>query len=428
MSRAIIFGFLAITGALGGACLPRQAGTTAATPAAGAAATASTAATPTGPIDPTPSPTCARPGCIRTATKIGDFPLLALRATVDPRVVIDNGYTVWAIEYLTGTQTSLATVTIPFPATPPSGGYAIVANNHGTVGLDDPCKLTGTVSGAGLSGLFGARGMIGVASDYPGLGTPGVLPYLVSDVEGKASLDGLRAARDLARWQNVAISERYAVAGLSEGGHATLAAAALHQAYAPELDIRGFAAAAPASMFEEDWRAGFVDGPLVTFQAMLVYAWADHYAYSGPEIWGAGMQPTIAGAMTHECVGGWGSSGLAAAIGSSKRAVVFSSGFLTAYETGNWGAYAVFGKAFTENRIGPYTQTAPLKIYQGDADTIVFPLTTGRLVGALRKGGVTLDYEIVPAATHLDLAFGFVASYERRTEGSIEWIRAQLAR
>lgn len=372
-----------------------------------------------------PDPSCTANGCLRSATKIGDYPAAQLRVVIDPRVTIENGYSVWAIEYMTAGRASLATVTIPYGIDPSPRGWAIVANNHGTVGLDDACKLTGTVLGAALAGLFGARAMIGVATDYPGLGTPGTLPYLVSEVEGKAALDALRAARDLASWQGVRVSQRYAIAGLSEGGHATLAAAALHAHYAPELDIRAFAAAAPASVYEEYWRAGFVDGPLVPFHAMLVHAWATHYATPSP--WAPGAAQKVRATMLTACVGIGGSTGGLADLGTA-RAQLFSASFTAAYESGRWGDFETFREAFATNRIVPYVQTAPLKIYQGDADTIVPELGTRALVEALRTGGVEVDYEVVPGATHFDLAFGLVGVHEHRTAASIAWLASHLER
>jgi hypothetical protein len=372
--------------------------------------------------DVAPSAACARAGCLRSATKVGDYTAAQLRPVVDPRASLENGYGIWSIEYVTGDRTSLATVAVPFGVAPPPGGFAIAGNNHGTSGIDDPCRLTGTVFGAGLAGLFGAHGMIGVATDYPGLGTPGTLPYLVSDVEGRAALDALRAARALATWQRVPISGRFTMAGLSEGGHATLAAAALHARYAPDLDIRGFAAAAPASMWFEQWRAGFVDGPLVPFQAMLVFAWWDHYG--GPSPFVPAIEPVVRRAMTTQCVGANGSAGgIGAALGTTERARVFAPAFIAAYTSGAWGAYPAFGAAFAANRIGPYPQTAPLVIYQGQLDTTVYEASTRALVDALRGGGVRVDYEVVPTATHYDLAFGFVAAYEQRTDASIAWLR-----
>jgi dienelactone hydrolase len=374
-----------------------------------------------------PDPTCAAPGCLRRALKIGDYDRATLQAMVDPRLTVDNGYTVWTIEYVTGARTSLATVTIPFASVAPATGYAIVANNHGTTGLDDPCAISGTVLGAGLAGLFGARGMIGIASDYPGLGTDGLHPYLVRDVEGKAVLDALRAASALAMWQGVPISGRYASVGMSQGGHATLAAAMLHASYAPELDIRGFAAAAPASLFASYWQAGMtLDGPHVPYHAMLVYAWMQHYGYAGPSPWLAGQEATIASALTHDCIAPMNGTGAIADVLGVQRAAIFTQEFIDAYASGTWGPYAAFSGWFDTNRLGAYAQSAPVQIYQGDADTVVSEASTSELVATLRTGGVQVGYEVVPGGTHTDVAFGYLASYELRTEASIAWVRARV--
>lgn len=45
------------------------------------------------------------------------------------------------------------------------------------------------------------------------------------------------------------------------------------------------------------------------------------------------------------------------------------------------------------------------------------------LVETLRAGGVDVEYEIVPGGTHTDVAFGFVAFAELRTEESLSWLR-----
>jgi len=389
---------------------------------ADASADASDAATST----TRPDPACVINGCVRSAGKVGDFSLGFLEPLLDPGVSIDNGYTVWTLEYVTDGATSLATVTLPFAVDAPAEGWAVVANDHGTTGVGDVCKLSGTVAGAGLAGLFGARGMIGVATDYPGLGTPGVHPYLVSEVEARATLDALRAARDLATWLRVPVSGRYAVVGLSQGGHAALAAAAAHASYAPELDIRAFGAAAPASVWEEQWRAGvLVDGPHLAFHALMVYAWAEHYGYAGPSLWADGVGTRIDSIMNAGCVVPLpiAPTTLTAALGERADAI-FSAPFLSAYRSGEWGDFADFQTWFAANRIGAYEQTAPLRIYQGDADTIVPEPGSRALVDDLRAGGVEVDYRVVPGGEHTTVAFGFVASDELRTEESVAWIRA----
>ncbi len=377
-----------------------------------------------GSYDGGTDPSCTVPGCLRAITKIGDYTVADLLPFIAPGATLDNGYSVYTLELFSDGVPTKATVTIPFAATAPTTGWHIVANNHGTTGLGDACAVAGTVAGAGLAGLFGAHGLIGVAPDYPGLGEPGVHPYLVKKSEGRASLDALRATRWLARQLAVPLSGRFAVAGLSQGGHATLAAAAEHMGYAPELDIRGFAASGPASMWEEQWRLGVsVDGAHIPLHAMLIYSWSKHYAYSGPTVWTPATAAKIDMVMNDSCAASVPSIG--DQLGSS-AAGIFDSAFLSAYRTASWGPYFVFHDAFTQNRIGPWAQSAPLKIYQGTADDTVPEWATTAMVAGLRDGGVTVDYELVPDGGHVDVAFGFVAYPQLRTTQSIAWLKARL--
>lgn len=380
-----------------------------------------------GPVAPDPG--CTANGCLRTVKFVGDFGKAQLQPYLEAGVVIDTGYSIYTVEYVTGERTSLATVTVPYPATAPAGGFHLGANAHGTIGLEDPCALTGTLYGTGLAGLFGARGIIGVSPDLPGLGTPGLHPYLVSQSEGRGALDALRAARNLALWKGLPVSGRAAVVGLSQGGHVALAAAAQHQGYAKEIDVRAFAAAAPASVWEEQWRVGVsFDGPHLTYHAMLMYSWASVYGYAGPGIWAGATAPTIDQTMTTSCL--VPVPGSPTTLGDrlgTQAAQIFEPGFLAAYRAGTWGTtWAVFGEAFKANRIGPYPQTAPLAIWQGDADATVPESGTKAVVDALRSGGVVVDYRVVPSGQHADVAFGSVSQAQLRTEESMAWIRAQL--
>jgi secretory lipase len=381
---------------------------------------------PTGASDE-PQPSCAEDGCLRSVSKIGDYDRPTIERTLTPGVHVDNGYSVYTIAFATGGAEARATVAVPYGVAAPVGGWHVVANAHGTTGLDDPCAVAGTIAGAGLGGTFGARGLVGVAVDYPGLGTAGIHPYLVADSEGHAVLDALRATDHFARSSAIPLSRRFAVAGLSQGGHAVLAAAARHRAYARDLDIRAFAAVAPASVFEEHWRATVgVAGAHIPVHAMLVYAWADHYGYRGPSLWTPAVAPMVDAAM-HECCmfSAVGAPPLGGRLGTSPQAI-FSTELLAAYQSGDWGPFGLFEDAFAKNRIGPYAQTAPLKIYQGDADVIVPEWATHQLVEALRAGNVALDYEVVPGGTHTNVAFGAVAYPELRTDASIAWLRSRL--
>ena len=67
-------------------------------------------------------------------------------------------------------------------------------------------------------------GHVVAATDYPGLGTPGPVGYLVGKGQAQAVIDSVRAARQL---PDVGGSGRYALWGYSQGGHAVAYASLL---------------------------------------------------------------------------------------------------------------------------------------------------------------------------------------------------------
>ncbi len=140
----------------------------------------------------------------------------------------------------------------------PRGGWPIVTYAHGTAGVADGCAPTRgydenqLVSYAyPLLRRFLNAGFAVVRTDYEGLGTPGVHPFLVGRSEGRGVLDAVRAAREL----EPRLSNRFVIAGHSQGGHAALFAAALAPRWVPDLKLRGTVALAPASHLREQFEA-----------------------------------------------------------------------------------------------------------------------------------------------------------------------------
>lgn len=87
-----------------------------------------------------------------------------------------------------------------------------------------------------------------VMTDYEGLGTKGPHPYLNGEAEARDVLDMMRAARELLNVDGrVVLSDRFAIVGHSQGGHAALFAASTAATWTPELKLEGVAAIAPAS-------------------------------------------------------------------------------------------------------------------------------------------------------------------------------------
>jgi hypothetical protein len=155
-------------------------------------------------------------------------------------------------ETLTGDPTVVTgVVTVP-NGSPPAGGWGLVTHAHGSTGINDPCAPSVSLDGdrtsaieiALLSNLAPAQGYVVASTDYEGLGGPGRHPFLVGESEGRSVLDIAVAARQV---PGVEVRPETAIAGYSQGGHAALWAHQIAPEWAPDLDIVGTMAGAPAT-------------------------------------------------------------------------------------------------------------------------------------------------------------------------------------
>src|SRR4051794_25531906 len=139
----------------------------------------------------------------------------------------------------------------------PKGGFPVVLWAHGTTGIADSCAPSRYAGDAATNDYvknFRAEasewtkdGYAVVQTDYQGLGVPGMHPYLIGISEGRSVIDLVRAAHAI----NPRVGKRWAAVGHSQGGHATLWAAALGPKYAPSLRMMGAVPLAPASHIGE---------------------------------------------------------------------------------------------------------------------------------------------------------------------------------
>lgn len=116
---------------------------------------------------------------------------------------------------------------------------------HGTTGMADECAPSREpLDLSALVGPFVEQGWIVAATDYEGLGTPGLHPYLAGISEGRGTLDIIRAAADL---PDAGRGDDFVVWGHSQGGHGAMFAHQLAAEWTPELTHRGTVAGAPPS-------------------------------------------------------------------------------------------------------------------------------------------------------------------------------------
>ncbi|MGQ0432304.1 MAG: lipase family protein [Microthrixaceae bacterium] len=168
-------------------------------------------------------------------------------------------------------------------AAAPKEGRPVLAWAHGTTGIADACAPSKNPGGAGVALLapFIERGMVFVATDYEGLGTPGRHPYIAGESEGRGVLDIVRAARSLGDVEGTSASARVVIWGHSQGGHAALFANQIAEEYAPDLEVIGTVAGAPPSQFHL-LTAALKNSPFRFYLGMVVAGWAAAYPDADP--------------------------------------------------------------------------------------------------------------------------------------------------
>jgi acetyl esterase/lipase len=281
---------------------------------------------------------------------------------------------------------------IHFPAGPaPKGGRNVIAWAHPTSGVVQACAPSLMPDNNGM--IWGlpdmlAQGYVVVATDYPGLGTPGIHPYLIGISEARAVLDSVRAARALPR---TGVSNRFAVWGHSQGGHAALYTGELAKSYAPELRLVGVAAAAPATYLAELFDADRATPTGKELTAMTIYSWSKLYKTPASQL----VEPAAMGPferMAHDCIE---SVAEFKAITDAEKPLQ-SIKFLKAdpTETEPWRSIML------RNSPGQAPAGAPVFIAQGTADTTVIPDITKKFGLALCKQGARVTFIWLKGVSH----------------------------
>jgi hypothetical protein len=196
----------------------------------------------------------------------------------ESRVGAAAGATAYKVLYRStkpdGTPIAVSGIVIVPAGKPPAGGWPIVAWAHPTTGVVSHCAPSLALfvfqQMAGSRRLL-ENGYAIAATDYPGLGTPGPHPYLVGDSEARAVIDSVRAARSFPGLEN---STRYAVWGHSQGGQAALFTGMIAKTYAPELQLLGVAAAAPATDLAALMTADLDTAGGRNLTAMTIWSWS----------------------------------------------------------------------------------------------------------------------------------------------------------
>jgi acetyl esterase/lipase len=271
----------------------------------------------------------------------------------------------------------------------PAGGRNIIAWAHPTSGVMPPCapSLMPDVGGMmwNLPNMI-SQGYIVVATDYPGLGTDGIHPYLIGESEARSVLDSVRAAREL---PNTGASNRFAVWGHSQGGHAALYTGEVAARYAPDLKLVGVAAAAPATYLVELFDAD--ESTSQDLVAMSVLSWTRLKNVPVADVVEPQAMPAFE-TTARDCI-----ESVAEFEKIETDESPLKSGQFLKVDPAKADPWK---EIMLRNSPGQAPAGAPVFIAQGTADTTVHPEITKRFGEALCAQGVRVSFVPLPGVTH----------------------------
>ena len=302
-----------------------------------------------------------------------------------------NTLLLYTQEGINGNQVATSGYMVVPDGDAPEGGWPVITWAHGTTGIADQCAPTQDTDpsdSATDEPLFEdwlSKGYAIVLTDYEGLGTPGIHPYLIGNSEGRAVLDIIRAARTY----EPKLSNHVVIAGHSQGGQAALFAAALAPSYTPELEIAGTIAFAPVSNLE-------IEIPILKSLTIDTLSGTVALILRGLSVANSSLDPST--------------------LITPAAAALFPQ-TLTVCEAGldannSFGGLAgdqllqpnadlsgiIIG--LTDNDASYLKIQKPILVLQGEADTTVYPFTTTDLVKSLQGNGADITEKTYANTTH----------------------------
>ena len=313
----------------------------------------------------------------------------------EPRVGAAAGATAYKVLYRStkpdGTPIAVSGIVIVPAGQPPASGWPVVAWAHPTTGIVSHCAPS--LALFVFQQMAGSRRLLEsgyaiAATDYPGLGTLGPHPYLVGDSEARAVIDSVRAARSLPGLEK---SGRYAVWGHSQGGQAALFTGMIAKSYAPELQLLGVAAAAPATDLAALMTADLTTAGGRNLSAMTIWSWAKVFGVPMQDIIEPAAVPIVE-ALVNQCI-----EGAFDLYVREKMSAPLARTFLSVK---NPATIEPWTSLLAQNSAGDLPSDIPVFLSQGSSDGLVRPQVTQAYKERLCKAGSRVKMLVMPGVSH----------------------------
>jgi pimeloyl-ACP methyl ester carboxylesterase len=310
-----------------------------------------------------------------------------------------------------GEPIAVSGVIIVPPGPVPAGGRPIVAWAHPTTGVVPHCAPSLAIfvfqQMAGLRQLI-EQGAVVAATDYPGLGTPGPHPYLVGDSEARGVIDSVRVARNM---PGAGGGNNFAVWGHSQGGQASLYTGLIAKAYAPELNLVGVAAAAPATSLVTLMGDDFKTSGGKNLTAMTLWSWSRVYGAPIDKVVLPEAMPAVDG-LTNECI-----ESIFDIMARRRTEKPLEQHFLS---VPNIAVVEPWRSLAMRNTPGVLSPRIPLFLAQGTTDDIVRPEVTRAYMARQCRAGSKVTMKWVQGVGH-----GFVA--RDSADAAVAWMMDRFA-
>ena len=341
----------------------------------------------------------------------------------------------YKMQGIKGTETQATALVFTPKTEPPAGGWPIVAWAHGAAGVADDCapsrKELITTSFLGVQDnsiynmidSFVKEGYVVVAPDYEGLGEPSepgetidkeIHPFLHVKSAAYSITDAVVATKS---WLGNKASNKWAVAGHSQGGHAALGAA--QYAARANMDYKGAVALAPANnlkLIEELSEMALLNMEDGTLPKTFGYLALDTLT----SFMAAGMKSLYPNEPVYSKIF---KSPYDKTAEQAEKLCLLPLGFqflsdIGTYMTNNEGSLKGYSsrkqegfkndpivKQFLEKDSQPLQSLikTPIIIYQGGSDNVVLPQATDALVAQARALTTKIDYRTDPSWDHFSI-------------------------
>jgi alpha-beta hydrolase superfamily lysophospholipase len=352
------------------------------------------------------------------------------------RIQAPQGARAWKVLYKstlhTGRAVAVSGLVIAPAGKPPKRGRRVVAWAHGTLGGARDCapSMPGNPArnlasyytytspyslDVGVPALtrFLRAGYVVTATDYQGLGTPGVHQYVVGATAAHNVLDSVKAAKQI---DAAGAGNDVAVFGWSQGGGAAIfAGQSAAASYGRPLRVRGIAALAPAADIGPEFAGQTPPGPVspsspshdVVLALNVFRGFADAYPRLDPDSVVAPPGKPALAALGVQCT-----IHLADVI---QELGTDPATMLKRPIPADWQ------RRLDENTAGNQATVAPVLVMQGTADTVVNPNGSTQYAQRACRFGRPIEYSVHQGATHQTIPFVAQNEYVR-------WIADRFAR